>query len=101
VATRLFAGVHGIPLHQLRSDFRSADRAEPSRADSGEKLSARCSVNLIQGQQARSVMVDDLPPRPKRAGVDVALVARPKTLPIETYDLTGLWFAVAQRPRLP
>jgi len=58
-------------------------------------------MKIVQGQQARSVVVDDLPLRPKRAGVDGALVARPKTLPIETYDLRGLSLAAAQRPRLP
>src|SRR5215510_14347338 len=66
VATRLFAGVHGVSLHQLRADFRSADRAESSRTASGKPASPRCSVKMVEGQQACSVVVDDLPLRPDR-----------------------------------
>ena len=101
VAAGFLTGVHGVSLYQLRPDLGSADRAESSRTTSDEPASPRCSVNVGESQQACSVATDDLPLRPDPGGVDVAFMARPKTLPTRTYDLRGLSLAVAQRPPLP
>lgn len=58
-------------------------------------------MSIGECEQACSVVTDDLPLRPDPGGVDVAFMARPKTLPTKTYDPRGLSLAVAQRPPLP